>query len=329
MAKTNHVIIAYFDNRDQAATVADEIKDWDKANDAIKLGGIGILTSSKKGKIKTQKVSRVSGGRGAKVGLALGAVAGILSGGVTLVGGAVGGAVIGAVGGKLLYKDLGLKDADRARLERNLGEGKAALVVMAAAEEVEATKAELAILGGKVEDYVVPEATMAAVEQATEVQEEAPEVEEPATEAEAAAEAPKVVRMPGTLESVEGIGAAYVTALKAAGITTKRRLLLAGATPESRANLAEQTKISVKLIDKWVSAVDLGRVSGVKAQFSELLVAGGVTTVGRLAEQDSGALHDKLAELNKAKNITRLVPGKDQLAKWIEEAKGLPEMVTM
>ena len=123
MAKTNHVIIAYFDNRDQAATVADEIKDWDKANDAIKLGGIGILTSSKKGKIKTQKVSRVSGGRGAKVGLALGAVAGILSGGVTLVGGAVGGAVVGAVGGKLLYKDLGLNDADRARLEQNLGGG--------------------------------------------------------------------------------------------------------------------------------------------------------------------------------------------------------------
>ena len=171
---------------------------------------------------------------------------------------------------------------------------------------------------------------MAAVEQATEVQEEAAEVAgarhggrgcEPRRRKSSA--------MPGTLESVEGIGAAYVTALKAAGITTKRRLLLAGATPESRANLAEQTKISVKLIDKWVSAVDLARVTGVKAQFSELLVAGGVPTVGRLAEQEAGELHDQLAELNKAKNITRLVPGKDQLGKWIEEAKGLPEMVTM
>ena len=323
MAKTNHVIISYFDNKDQAATVADEIKDWDKANDAIKLGGIGVLTS-KGGKIKTQKVSRVAAGRGAKWGVALGAAAGILSGGATLVGGAVVGAAAGAVGAKLFHKDLGLSDEDRARLEQNLAEGKAALIVMAAEDDVDATKAELAILGGTVEDYRVPEETMAAVEQATEVQEEA-------AEAEAAPdlEEPRVVRMPGTLESVEGIGPAYVTALKAVGITTKRRLLLAGATPESRANVAEKTKISLKLIDKWVSAVDLARVTGVKAQFSELLVAGGVPTVGRLAEQEPGELRARLAVLNKEKKLTRLVPGASQVGKWIQEAQGLPQVVSM
>ena len=328
MAKTNHVIIAYFDNKDQAATVADEIKDWDKANDAIKLGGIGILTS-KKGKVKTQKVSRASGRRGAKWGVALGAAAGILSGGVTLVGGAVAGAAVGAVGAKLFHKSLGLSDADQARLEQKLSEGKAALVVMAAEDEVDATKAELATLGGQVEDYRVPEETMAAVEAATEVKEEAAEVAEAEAEAAPEPDAPRVVRMPGTLESVEGIGPAHVATLKAAGITTKRRLLLAGATPEGRAKLANETKISEKLILKWVSAVDLARVTGVKAQFSELLVAGGVLTVGQLAEQEAGELHGRLAELNKQKNITRLVAGEAQLAKWIEEAKGLPQMVTL
>ena len=328
MAKTNHVIIAYFDNKDQAATVADEIKDWDKANDAIKLGGIGILTS-KKGKVKTQKVSRASGRRGAKWGVALGAAAGILSGGVTLVGGAVAGAAVGAVGAKLFHKSLGLSDADQARLEQKLSEGKAALVVMAAEDEVDATKAELATLGGQVEDYRVPEETMAAVEAATEVKEEAAEVAEAEAEAAPEPDAPRVVRMPGTLESVEGIGPAHVATLKAAGITTKRRLLLAGATPEGRAKLANETKISEKLILKWVSAVDLARVTGVKAQFSELLVAGGVLTVGQLAEQEAGELHGRLAELNKQKNITRLVAGEAQLAKWIDEAKGLPQMVTL
>jgi uncharacterized membrane protein len=330
MAKTNHVIIAYFDNKDQAATVADEIKDWDKANDAIKLGGIGVLTW-KGGKVKTQKVSRASGRRGAKWGLALGAAAGILSGGVTLVGGAVAGAAVGAVGAKLFHKSLGLGDADEARLKQKLSEGKAALVVMATEDEVDATKAELATLGGQVEDYQVPAETMAAVEEATEVKEEAAEVAEPAAEAEAAPEpdAPRVVRMPGTLESVEGIGPAHVATLKAAGITTKRRLLLAGATPEGRARVAKETKISEKLIMKWVSAVDLARVTGVKAQFSELLVAGGVLTVGQLAEQEAGELRGRLAELNKQKNITRLVPGTTQLGKWIEEAKGLPQLVTL
>ena len=253
------------------------------------------------------------------------------------------GAAAGAVGAKLFHQSLGLSDADKARLEKNLSSGQAALVVMAVEDEVDATKAELAALGGKVEDYEVPEATMAQVEAATTVEEEIPEVAEvaPAVEEEGAAAAaaaaasaavadePRIVLMPGTLESVEGIGPAYVTALKGIGITTKRRLLLAGGTPEGRAKIAEQTKISERLIEKWVSAVDLARISGVKAQYSELLVAGGVTTVGRMAEQEAGALHDRLAALNAQKNITRQVPGAAQLGKWIEIAKGLPEMVSM
>ena len=75
MAKTNHVIISYFANKDQAATAGDEIKEWDKANDAIKLGGVGVLTW-KDGKVKTHKISRVHARRGAKWGTVLGATAG-------------------------------------------------------------------------------------------------------------------------------------------------------------------------------------------------------------------------------------------------------------
>jgi uncharacterized membrane protein len=333
MAKTNHVVIAYFAGKDQAATAADELMDWDQADDAIKLGGIGVLTW-KNSKIQTHKLSRVKAGRGAKWGLALGAVAGILSGGVTLVGGAAAGAAVGAVGAKLFHQSLGLSDADQARLEQRLGIGQAALVVMATEADVEPTKRELAALGGEVEDYAVPAETMEQVEAATQVEpvaEAAPAAIAVAAAAEAPSEpeAPRVVRMPGTLESVEGIGPAYVAALKGIGIGTKRRLLLAGATPEGRAKIAEETKISEKLIAKWVSAIDLSRISGVKAQNSELLVAADVPTVGRLAEQEAGELHDRLVALNAQKKLTRLVPGAAQLGKWIEEAKGLPQMVTM
>ena len=335
--KPDHVIISYFSGKDLAATAADEIQEWDHANDAIKLGGIGILTWDD-GKIKTHKLTRASGKRGAKWGLALGAAAGILSGGVTVVGGAVAGAAAGAVGAKLFHKSLGLSDEDKARLEKRLRDGSAALVVMAAEDEAAATKAELAALGGMVEDYQVPEETMAKVEEATEVQAVAGAAEpvvvaaEPVAEAAApvaAAAAPRVVSMPGTLESVEGIGPANVTALKAAGITTKRRLLLAGATPEGRAKVAEQSKISEKLILKWVSAIDLSRVSGIKAQYSELLSAADVATVGILAEQEAGELHVRLAALDAEKHLTRLVPGTEQLSGWIKEAKGLPQMVTL
>jgi uncharacterized membrane protein len=347
-AKANHVVISYFSGKDQAATVADEIKEWDKANDAIKLGGIGILTW-KDGKVKTHKLSRVRAGTGAKWGSALGAAAGILSGGVTLIGGAVAGAAVGVVGGKLFHQSLGLSDEDKARLEQRLSNGGAALVVIAAEDEVQATKDELAALGGEVENYQVPEATMAQVAGATEVRVEDYQVPE-ATEVKEAAEdevqatgvelelaagsvaqaaAPTVVRLVGTLESVEGIGPAYVATLKGIGITTKRRLLLAGATPEGRARIAEQSKISEKLIAKWVSAVDLSRLTGVKAQNAELLTAADVPTVGVLAEQEADELHGRLAGLNAEKKLVRVVPGESQLRRWISEAQGLPQMVSV
>jgi uncharacterized membrane protein len=167
--KDNHVIIAYFPGADKADMAANQLKAWDKATDAIKLGGIGILTWQDD-KIHTRKVGSHATGTGAKWGLALGAVTGILSGGVTLIGGAVAGAAGGAVAGAFFHKSLGLSDQDKARLEQRLQDGGAAVVVMADEEEVEPTQAELAGLGGDVENYKVPEETMTQMEEATDVQ---------------------------------------------------------------------------------------------------------------------------------------------------------------
>jgi uncharacterized membrane protein len=166
--KNKHVIIAYFRGADKADMATSQLKDWDAANDAIKLGGIGILTWED-GKVKTRKVSQRQGHKGAKWGLALGAVTGILSGGVTLVGGALAGAAGGAILGTFFHKSLGMTDEDEARLEKRLQSGGAAVVVMADEDEVGPTKAELAGLGGEVEDYEVPAETMNQVEASTEV----------------------------------------------------------------------------------------------------------------------------------------------------------------
>jgi uncharacterized membrane protein len=170
MAKKNaHVIIAYFPSKDEAAEAADNVKKWDKANHDVKLGSIGILTW-KNGDIKARKVGQRAGGTGAKWGMALGVATGILSGGVTLLAGAVAGAAGGGVMGSLFHKHLGLSDDDKRRLEEHLQNGGAALVVMADEKEVPPTKAELSSMGGQVEDYLVPEATMDQVEQSSEVE---------------------------------------------------------------------------------------------------------------------------------------------------------------
>lgn len=166
--KNNHVVISYFPSVDKADSAANQLKEWDKANDFVKLGGIGILFWEDQ-KIKTRKVGGRAAGSGAKWGTILGVATGILSGGVTLIGGAVAGAAGGAVMGSFFHKSLGLSDADRARLEKNLQGGQAALVVMADEDEVAATSAELKALGGEVESYEVPEETMDAAEEAEEV----------------------------------------------------------------------------------------------------------------------------------------------------------------
>ncbi len=163
--KNNNLIIAYFPNDKAAKDAAKKLKHWDKKTDDVKLGSIGIITLDKKGKLKTHKVGARATGTGAKWGVALGAVAGLFSGGITLVGGAVAGAAVGAVSGALFHKSLGMEDEDKARLEDHLKVGGAALVVMVDEYEVNPTKAELASFEGEVEHYAVSEATVAHLQE--------------------------------------------------------------------------------------------------------------------------------------------------------------------
>jgi hypothetical protein len=164
--KNKNVIISYFDNTAAATAAANELKSWDKANDDIKLGGIGILSWEKE-KVKTRLVGKRATGTGAKWGVILGVAAGVLSGGVTVIGGALVGVAGGALMGTMFHKHLGLKDADKQSLQQHLQSGGAVVVVMADAIEVEPTKVELMRLGGKAQHFEVPEATVAQLEEAS------------------------------------------------------------------------------------------------------------------------------------------------------------------
>ena len=224
--KNKHVIIGYFPNKEAATEAAQQLKEWDKAHDDIKLGGMGILTWEN-GKIKTRKVGNRAGGTGAKWGLILGAATGILSGGVTLIGGAAVGVVGGAVAGSLFHKQLGLTDADKERLQQHLQNGGAAVVVMADADEVNPASAELTSLGSRVEDYEVPEETIDQVEESTEVEQVEGEPDDHVDERVVVAEEdiPAAAVLKGRVQTVQGIGPARVAALAAIGITTRQELL--------------------------------------------------------------------------------------------------------
>ena len=183
MAKKNQqLVLAFFGNEADADAAVDALKKWDKATEEIKLGAIGILAKDEKGNIKTQKLGKRSGGKGAKSLAVLGIVAGVLSGGLTVVAGAVGGAVLGGVLGSFFHAGLGMSKDDLARIDGELDGGKAAIGLVVKADEAEAVSAKLVELGGTPE---IHEVTEEALEQATAAAEAAPEAEAAAPVADA------------------------------------------------------------------------------------------------------------------------------------------------
>lgn len=127
---------------------------------------------------------------------------------------------------------------------------------------------------------------------------------------------------------IEGIGKGYAAKLAAADITTTQALLERGATPKGRQDLAEQTQISGKLILEWVNLADLLRIKGIGEEFSDLLEEAGVDTVPELAQRNPENLHQKMVEVNEAKNLVRRVPGLAQVTDWVAQAKELPRVIT-
>jgi uncharacterized membrane protein len=143
-------VIAYFDSAGQAEQAAQDLMSWDKANDDIKLGAIGVLTKNDEGKLQTKNLSSRNTGKGAKIGMGLGALAAVFSGGLTLIPTAIAGAAGGGLVGSLSKKGLGMSDEDLQQLSAQLDGGHAAILVMCDDPDVDATEAQLSASGGTV-----------------------------------------------------------------------------------------------------------------------------------------------------------------------------------
>lgn len=107
---------------------------------------IGVLVLDEKGKIKADKVGKRSMGKGTGIGAAVALV--------TLVGlaaGLIGGGLLGT----LHHKNLGLGEADRDRIGRELEGGKAAVGVLAPVPEASIVASKLTDLGGTTEAHEV------------------------------------------------------------------------------------------------------------------------------------------------------------------------------
>jgi uncharacterized membrane protein len=159
------LVLAFFGNEAAADAAVESLKQWDKDNKDVKLGAIGVMVKDEKGKIKTDKM----GQRQTKLGAVLFAIAGILSGGLTVIGGAIFGGILGS----FFHKGLGMSKEDLESIDGELDNGRAAVGVLVGTEDEGAVTDKLADLGGEPESYTVTEE---ALDHAEEEAEEAPEV---------------------------------------------------------------------------------------------------------------------------------------------------------
>jgi uncharacterized membrane protein len=169
MAKSQ-LVLAFFENEAAADAAVESLKKWGKAGKEIKRDAVSVLVKDEQGKIKEHKLGK----RRTKTGALAGALVGVLSGGVTLVGGAIVGGILGA----FFHKGLGLSKDDLARIDGELTRGKAAVVILAKPKEVADVTAKLTKLGGTTEAHKVSDE---AIEQAVNAANaDEPQAEEPA-----------------------------------------------------------------------------------------------------------------------------------------------------
>lgn len=124
--KNDHVVIAFYADEATAKATIDGLKMWDKANDHMKLGAIGMI--SKDGdKVKTS-VKRKTG-KGVAIGATVGVIGAALTGGMSLIAGVVGAGAMGGVLGAFFKKSMGLTKEEIAQIGQELDAGRVAVVV--------------------------------------------------------------------------------------------------------------------------------------------------------------------------------------------------------
>lgn len=146
------VVLSIFADEPAADTAVAALKAWDKTDDRVKLGAVGVLVLDDNGNVKTHKMGSRSILKGGGIGLVLA----LLIPPAGVAAGVVGGGLVGA----LHRKGLGLNEKDKDRISAKLFDGKAAVGVLAKPNQAELIAAKLVELGGEPEVHAVPDAAL-------------------------------------------------------------------------------------------------------------------------------------------------------------------------
>ncbi|MFJ6636710.1 DUF1269 domain-containing protein [Streptomyces sp. NPDC091376] len=149
------LVLAFFPDEESADQAARSLKNWEKATEYMKVDAIGVLVRDSHGKVKEHKLGRRAGKKGMGVGVALGVIAAIPTGGLSLAGGALAAGAGGGVIGEFFHKGLKMTDEDMASIGRELDDGRTAVGVLTWDFETDAVAGKLKDLGGTIQTLEV------------------------------------------------------------------------------------------------------------------------------------------------------------------------------
>jgi uncharacterized membrane protein len=160
--RSDQLVLGFFESERDADGAAGALRAWAARNREVQIEAVGVLVNDENGHVVTHKLGPSDGRMGIGIGVALGVVAAIASGGVTLVEGAVVGGAGGGIAGALIHRGIGLSRDDSERIGSRLAAGHAAVGVLVPHSQAGAISDELEALGGESEVHEVAAAELAA-----------------------------------------------------------------------------------------------------------------------------------------------------------------------
>lgn len=82
----------------------------------------------------------------------------------------------------------------------------------------------------------------------------------------------------------------------------------------------ERTGLYSKIVDRWINLAELSRIQGLKSEYIELLVSGGITGINDLASRNPKDLYLLLSKINNEKQILTAPPSIAMITRWIRVA---------
>jgi hypothetical protein len=137
----------------------------------------------------------------------------------------------------------------------------------------------------------------------------------------------RIKRRPFPIGDFRGLDPHVVEKLSAVGINHVQHILKAGATPEGRAVIVNETGISEEGILEVIKLADLARIPGVKGIRARLYYDAGVDTLEELSEWEPDPLRVMLVDFVAQTGFDGIAPLPAEIRYSINQAKNLPKLI--